>query len=285
MLAVLVWNSTRVTGNALADIFQERIDTLVPMLNVSLTNPLIQRDYATLDERLGRIVRPHSLVYIEVRDELGNKVASRGEVPQTSQLDDSFKVSDHVYDQAFDITLAGRVIGRARYGLNVDALEVTLASLRNQGAIVASVEIVLTVLLLATLGALLTRRLQMLAQAARALSGGDYGLHVPTDGQDEVADAARAFNAMTETLVRDVAVRKQSEVLLSGEKRVLEMIAEDAPLSDILEAITRNVEAASNQTLCSIMLLDADGVHLRHGAAPSLPVDFSRAVPTRSFGP
>jgi len=113
MLTVLVWNSTRITGDALAELFQNRIETLVPMMNASLVDPLAQRDYATLDERLGRIVHRESLVYVEVRDELGQLVAGRGAVPEPARLDTSFQGSDHVYDQEFDITLAGRTIGRA----------------------------------------------------------------------------------------------------------------------------------------------------------------------------
>ena len=54
MLTVLVWNSTRITGDAMQEIFQNRVDTLVPLMNVSLASPLVQRDYATLDDRLAR---------------------------------------------------------------------------------------------------------------------------------------------------------------------------------------------------------------------------------------
>lgn len=37
--------------------------------------------------------------------------------------------------------------------------------------------------------------------------------------------------------------------------------------------------------LCSILLLDADGVHIRHGAAPSLPEQFVQAVDGAPIGP
>lgn len=82
----------------------------------------------------------------------------------------------------------------------------------------------------------------------------------------------------------DITYRKLTEILLSGEKNILEMMGEGAPLSAILEVITRNVEALSGDTLCSILLLDVDGVHLRHGAAPSLPEVYNRAVDGEAIG-
>ena len=231
MLTVLVWNSTRITGNALQEVFQDRINTLVPMLNVSLASPLAQRDFATLDERLDNIVNRESLMYVEVRDELGKVVGRQGAVPEIEQLDTSFEVPDHVYDQAVNITLASRAIGRARYGLNVGLLKKTVTGLRNQGMLLASIEIVLTIVLLAALGYLLTRHLQTLAQTARALASGDYSVRVPVIGTDEVADTARAFNAMAATVEGDITERKQAEDALRQltqelEQRVAERTSE-----------------------------------------------------------
>jgi len=228
MLTVLVWNSTRITRNAMQEIFQNRVEVLVPLLNASLANPLAQRDFATLGERLRRIVRKESLVYIEVRDELGQLAASRGDLPAVPHLDRSIESARDVFDQEFDITLAGRTIGRARYGLNVGLLETTLASLRNQSILVATAEIVLSVLLLATLGALLTRRLLTLAQAARALQGGDYSTRVPVVSRDEVADTAQAFNAMADALARDVTDRKHAEAALRESEERLRLALDAA---------------------------------------------------------
>src|SRR5262249_30693695 len=53
---------------------------------------------------------------------------------------------------------------------------------------------------------------------------------------------------------------------LMGQKQVLELIAEGAPLRDTLDALARAVEAQSPGMLCSILLLDEDGRHLHHGA-------------------
>ena len=221
MLAVLVWNSVRITDHALNETFRNHVESLVPLMNVSLANPLVQRDYATLDERLGRIVQHDSLIYVEVRDELYQVVARRGNVPEAIQLDASFDVPDRIYDQTFDITIAGRAIGHARYGLNVSLMGATLTNLRTQGMTLALVEITLTFLLLSTLGYLLTRHLRTLALAAQAIQGGDYSARIAVVGRDEVAVTAHAFNAMAETLARDISERKfAGEALRESEERL-----------------------------------------------------------------
>jgi len=68
---------------------------------------------------------------------------------------------------------------------------------------------------------------------------------------------------------------EQRELLRSN---VLELLANGAPLSTILEDIVRGVEQANPAMLCSILLLDHQGKHLLTGAAPSLPEFFITAL-------
>ena len=45
------------------------------------------------------------------------------------------------------------------------------------------------------------------------------------------------------------------------------------------------IEGHSDGMLASILLLDPDGVHLRHGAAPSLPASYTSAIDGLAIGP
>jgi PAS domain S-box-containing protein len=85
--------------------------------------------------------------------------------------------------------------------------------------------------------------------------------------------------------VMDVTERKRAEALRDGENRILEMIARDAPLQEILENLVRVVEAQFAGLLCSVLLLDEDGQHVRHGAAPSLPEPYTKAIDGLCIGP
>ncbi len=83
----------------------------------------------------------------------------------------------------------------------------------------------------------------------------------------------------------DVTERKRAEALRDGESRILEMIARDALLEEILEKLVRVVEAQFAGLLCSVLLLNEDGQHVRHGAAPSLPKAYTKAIDGLCVGP
>jgi PAS domain S-box-containing protein len=83
----------------------------------------------------------------------------------------------------------------------------------------------------------------------------------------------------------DIEDRKRAEALRDAESRILEMIARDAPLEQILEQLVRVVEAQFAGLVCSVLLLDVDGQHVRHGAAPSLPLAYTEAIDGLCIGP
>jgi C4-dicarboxylate-specific signal transduction histidine kinase len=86
-------------------------------------------------------------------------------------------------------------------------------------------------------------------------------------------------------ILMDVTERKRAVALREGESRILEMIARDARLEEILDSLVRVVEAQFAGLLCSVLLLDEDGQHMRHGAAPSLPEPYTKAIDGLCIGP
>lgn len=73
--------------------------------------------------------------------------------------------------------------------------------------------------------------------------------------------------------------------LALGQNDILELIANGSPLGETLAALLRFLEREVPEMLCSVLLLDRDGVHLRYGAAPSLPSAYSNAIDGASIGP
>jgi PAS domain S-box-containing protein len=84
-------------------------------------------------------------------------------------------------------------------------------------------------------------------------------------------------------LSEDITERKRAETLLTGEKRILEMVAKGDPLPQILDSVCRFVEEHAVGFLASILLLD--GNRLRHGGAPSLPKIYTDAIDGALIGP
>jgi PAS domain S-box-containing protein len=96
-----------------------------------------------------------------------------------------------------------------------------------------------------------------------------------SEGVDTVAEAIQNRAPSMQRLVN----------LAIGQSRVLELIAGGAALPELLAELLLFVEREVPELLCSILLLDADGAHLRHGAAPSLPEAYVRAIDGSAIGP
>lgn len=80
----------------------------------------------------------------------------------------------------------------------------------------------------------------------------------------------------------------EPEIGVSPERlcRVLELAIVDSPLEETLGELIGIVESTSKTgVLGSILLLDQDGKHLRHGAAPSLPDAYNAAIDGAEIGP
>jgi PAS domain S-box-containing protein len=137
------------------------------------------------------------------------------------------------------------------------------------------------------------RNIEELERAAREKTGFEFDFRIVHPG-GEIRDIHTighpVFNPSGDLVeflgtVIDVTERKRAEALRDGESRILERIARDAPLKEILENLVRVVEAQFPGMLCSVLLLDEDGHHARHGAAPSLPEPYTKAIDGLCIGP
>jgi PAS domain S-box-containing protein len=73
--------------------------------------------------------------------------------------------------------------------------------------------------------------------------------------------------------------------LLEAQGDIIDVMARGTPLPEALDHIARLVERLAPPALCSILLLQPDGRHLRHGAGPSLPDQYNRAIHDLEIGP
>ena len=83
----------------------------------------------------------------------------------------------------------------------------------------------------------------------------------------------------------DIDQRKRAESFLAGEKRLLEMIATDAELKEILNVLCLSVEEYRKGTLASVLLVNSDGVYLDSVAGPSLPREWIQQMEKLPIGP
>src|SRR5271154_942036 len=113
----------------------------------------------------------------------------------------------------------------------------------------------------------------------------------PISGEDE-ADQQFKAGLQSRSGMSIAVKRAQSEdkpassgALPLLNERVLGMIRAQAPVPKILEVLCVDIEKQHPGLLCSVLLLDADGTTLRHGAAPGLPEEYIQAIDGTQIGP
>ena len=79
--------------------------------------------------------------------------------------------------------------------------------------------------------------------------------------------------------------QRRVEALAEGHRNVVELLAKGAPLREVLECLCHAVEAQLPGTICSVLLADTDGKHVREGAGPSLPPAFRKSIDGQPCGP
>lgn len=90
--------------------------------------------------------------------------------------------------------------------------------------------------------------------------------------------AQRQLEAKNAQLQAEVSFRE-------GQARILEMIATQAPLTEVFERLVRLIEHNSDGALGSVLLLNPDGVHIDLCVAPGLPEAYCAALAGIAIGP
>ena len=96
-----------------------------------------------------------------------------------------------------------------------------------------------------------------------------------------------ANGAVLQLLVisRDITERRREDAFRAAQHQVLEMIATGTALPAVLDSLVRLVESQADGMFCTVLLLDDDGITVRHGAAPSLPPGYVQAINGLTIGP
>ena len=86
-------------------------------------------------------------------------------------------------------------------------------------------------------------------------------------------------------IARDITLQKHEQEIRAGRVEVLELIASGAPVKDILDKLIHLAEHKAPGIAGSILLLEPDGLHLRHTSAPGLPESYLKAINGVRIGP
>jgi diguanylate cyclase len=82
---------------------------------------------------------------------------------------------------------------------------------------------------------------------------------------------------LSEELLRAAKTDLPFAALLEAQSRIVDLMASDCDLYETLDGIAMLVEGLAPPAMCSILLMESDGLHLRVGAAKSLPHAYNEA--------
>ncbi len=215
VLTMLTLGNQRITESELLNKARLRVESAIPLLNAALAAPLMQRDYAALQDILDGARRDNSYAYLVLLDEAGFPVAASGlptnrPLPALDEVIDADS-RDGVYDTRIPINLAGASYGELRFGIGIDFLAQARARVLRQNLIIGLAGFLVTFVILAFIGWLLTRRLVRLTQASRRLVERDFDALLPPAGRDEVGQLVEAFRDMARQLRARLSELQDSE--------------------------------------------------------------------------
>jgi HAMP domain-containing protein len=142
--------------------------------------------------------------YVRILDAGGVVLSERGDAELLSRafLPDNRidQVADSVFDWSAPVLAGGILHGEIRLGISTKPLNVMLSTARRWAAGIAGLEMLLVAVFSWLLGSFLARQLVALRKASDHFVAGDFEHRVPVQGNDELADTARAFNRLAQQL-------------------------------------------------------------------------------------
>ncbi|MGV4987940.1 SpoIIE family protein phosphatase [Streptomyces sp. NRAIS4] len=96
-------------------------------------------------------------------------------------------------------------------------------------------------------------------------------------------DAAGRIDGVVVIAVETTAYH-HAHLLAAEQRLLLEQIARDAPLDEVLRGMATAIEELSPDMIVSVLLIDPDGQRLRHGTGPSLPDFYNEAIDGAPIG-
>jgi diguanylate cyclase (GGDEF)-like protein/PAS domain S-box-containing protein len=222
MMVVLVGNSLRLIDASLVRQTERRVTAMELAYKTAVALPLAARDYASLRDVLDGWRQADDITYLVVTDTEAHVLASSGwpadqALPQPSQ---DFRKVD-VLHVRFPVEVLGQNYGVVHYGLSMEFLKTARHDLMLQGALIALAELLLSFLLLYTVGFWLTRHLAHLTEASSRIAAGSYQIRLPYASQDEVGQLTQNFNRMAEAVESRVT---ELATLLAQQKNILQAL-------------------------------------------------------------
>lgn len=203
LLLALVFSSLHDLRQSNQQALQRHASSALALLVTTSSDAVLSTDVARLSQLVGNFMQNDGVVYVRISDQQ-HILASAGDIRSREAFGNSDQnlemVNDGVFDTAAPIVVAGENYGRVELGLSAAWIQDVLYQARRKVVGLAILEVTLVALFSWLLGSYLTRQLADLERAANRVAQGDQSPKLPIKGRDELAQVAKAFNAMSQRI-------------------------------------------------------------------------------------
>jgi diguanylate cyclase (GGDEF)-like protein len=205
MLTVMIVSAVGLLRDSAETELNKRSANVTQLLATTVADAVISNDLAKLQSAAIDVSAQSDVEYVRIYNSSDTLLASAGPGKSDDHRLDSklSEITDDIFDARADITAAGNLFGYVEIGHSISGIPESLQAAYRQTSTIAIIEITLTALFSLLLGIYLTKQLCELRNGAEQLANGKLGYTVPVHSRDEVGQATRAFNKMSEQLQKE----------------------------------------------------------------------------------
>jgi len=174
------------------------------LFSVAITDSLLSEDLATLEALANTLLSQPRIRYVMIWDADDKLIIQHGDDASLSQYQKNSEPNKVLLDDTHNIenniTISGSHFGRIAIGYSLREHIEVINIAENRSWLIALLEISLVAIFSWILGSYLTRQLKHIKRATEEISKGNLGFTIATGGNDELGQAAAAFNKMSKQL-------------------------------------------------------------------------------------
>ena len=221
MLAVLIVGVTRFLRDTNERQLELHAEVTAGTFAAMARDGVISFDLERLQSAAELLSASRGIVFARILDAQQQVSAQAGKPPflQAPYVRSSSvaEAKGRVFSVDAPIAVSGTQFGVVQVGFDVQDLQAALASAQRWSWAIAGLEVGLVAFFSYVLGGYLLRQITQFTHGAQLISEGNAGTQLEVVGNDEIAQATRAFNSMSQSILRS-----QEDL----ESRVLEKTAE-----------------------------------------------------------
>jgi diguanylate cyclase (GGDEF)-like protein/PAS domain S-box-containing protein len=195
LIAVVLWGTLRYAMDHVRKQASRTDEVTIRLVTDLSRTALLTDEFAELQTFIGSDKKDPRIRAVVIAD-AGERIVAATDVALIGSPRPAAQDGAHTYWRSVDIFTRTSRVGSVAIEFSDGPIEAAYSETRNLGIKIAAVGMVLIALVGLGMGFVLTRRLQVLADAADRAAASDTSVRVEVAGRDEVARVGRAFNSM-----------------------------------------------------------------------------------------